>query len=108
MDPKKHWESVYGTRTPESVSGYTPHLQQSLHYVKAAALGSNASVIDVGGGESTLVDDLLAEGFDDITVLDISSTALEVAELGVDDGTSPGGVPNLISSGRRGAVAFRE
>jgi 2-polyprenyl-3-methyl-5-hydroxy-6-metoxy-1,4-benzoquinol methylase len=51
-----------------------------LRYVAQAATGPDAAIIDVGGGESTLVDDLLDQGFRDITVLDISATALEVTQ----------------------------
>lgn len=78
MSIQTHWESVYTTKSPESVSWYAAHLLQSLQYVKKAAPGMQASIIDVGGGESTLVDDLLADGYLDITVLDLFHTALEV------------------------------
>jgi len=81
MGTETHWESVYGTKSPEAVSWYAPHLLQSLHYVRRAAPSKQASIIDVGGGESTLVDDLLADGYQDITVLDLSRTALEVTQL---------------------------
>lgn len=78
MNTKSHWESVYGTKAPEAVSWYAAHLLLSLQYVRKAAPGKEAAIIDVGGGESTLVDDLLADGYSNITVLDISTTALEV------------------------------
>ena len=78
MSAKTHWESIYGTRSAESVSWYAPHLSASLQYIKSASPNAQAAVLDVGGGESTLVDDLLAAGFADLTVLDISATALEV------------------------------
>jgi len=78
MNARTHWESVYETKTPESVSWYAAHLSMSLQYVRQAAAGKDASIIDVGGGESTLVDDLSAEGYTNMTVLDISATALEV------------------------------
>ncbi len=80
MSIKEHWESVYGAKSPESVSWYAPHLLRSLHYVRKAAPEKQASIIDVGGGESTLVDDLLADGYLNITVLDLSRTALEVTQ----------------------------
>jgi SAM-dependent methyltransferase len=73
-----HWESVYRTKAPNTVSWYAAHLLLSMHYVRMAAPGKDASIIDVGGGESTLVDDLLAEGYDKLAVLDISPRALEV------------------------------
>jgi hypothetical protein len=63
------------TRSPDQVSWYRRHLEISLALVERAAGGRSASVIDVGGGESTLVDDLLTRGYQNITVLDISQTA---------------------------------
>jgi 2-polyprenyl-3-methyl-5-hydroxy-6-metoxy-1,4-benzoquinol methylase len=78
MSTKTHWESVYETKPAEAVSWYAPHLQESLRYVARAAENKNVAIIDVGGGESTLVDDLIKEGYSDVTVLDISATALEV------------------------------
>lgn len=80
VDKKMHWESVYETKSPDSVSWYAPHLLQSLHYVTKAVPNKDAFIIDVGGGESTLVDDLLAAGYSNVTVNDLSSTALEVAK----------------------------
>jgi SAM-dependent methyltransferase len=78
MNAKIHWESVYDSKAPEAVSWYAPHLRESLRYVDRAAAHKGVAVIDVGGGESTLVDDLLASGYGDVTVLDISAIALEV------------------------------
>ena len=78
MDIKTHWEKVYTTKAPDQVSWYRAHLETSLALVERAAGGRSASIIDVGGGESTLVDDLLARGYEDITVLDISQTAIDV------------------------------
>jgi 2-polyprenyl-3-methyl-5-hydroxy-6-metoxy-1,4-benzoquinol methylase len=80
VDAKAHWEKVYTTKAPEAVSWYRPHLETSLALVERAAAGSSASIIDVGGGESTLVDDLLARGYENITVLDVSQTAIEVTK----------------------------
>ena len=84
MDPRAHWENVYRGKPPDAFSWYRPHLEISLDLIERAAAGLNASIIDVGGGESTLVDDLLARGYRNVTVLDISSTALDVtaARLG--------------------------
>lgn len=75
---REHWEQVYGTKAPDAVSWYRPHLEESLRYIRATGLPPDAAVIDVGGGEATLVDDLLAAGYRDVTVLDISAQALEV------------------------------
>lgn len=80
MDAKTHWENVYATKVPEAVSWYRPHLETSLALIERAAHGASASIIDVGGGESTLVDDLLARGYQNITVLDISQTAIDVTK----------------------------
>jgi 2-polyprenyl-3-methyl-5-hydroxy-6-metoxy-1,4-benzoquinol methylase len=79
MDVKAHWETVYHTKAPDRVSWFRPHLETSLALIERTAAGRSASIIDVGGGESTLVDDLLARGYENITVLDVSETALEVA-----------------------------
>jgi 2-polyprenyl-3-methyl-5-hydroxy-6-metoxy-1,4-benzoquinol methylase len=79
-----HWNSVYSAKAPDSVSWYLPHLATSLELIKRFA-PRWPSVIDVGGGESTLADDLLAEGCRYITVLDISEEAINVSKkrLGV-------------------------
>ncbi len=75
-----HWEKIYNTKAPEAVSWYRPHLETSLGLIERAAGGLSASIIDVGGGPSTLVDDLLGYGYENITVLDISQTALDLAK----------------------------
>jgi ubiquinone/menaquinone biosynthesis C-methylase UbiE len=80
MDAVSHWESVYRSKPPDAVSWYRPHLDLSLRLIESALPDREAAIIDVGGGESTLVDDLLARGYHNLTVLDISRTALEVAK----------------------------
>src|SRR5579863_3446787 len=80
VNVKTHWEKVYTTKTPDQVSCYRPHLEASLTLIERAAGGVLASIIDVGGGESTLVDDLLARGYQNVTVLDISQTAIEMTK----------------------------
>lgn len=80
MNVRQHWEKVYGTRAPDQVSWFRPHLETSLTLIERATRGDrDASIIDVGGGASTLVDDLLERQYRNITVADISQTALEVA-----------------------------
>jgi 2-polyprenyl-3-methyl-5-hydroxy-6-metoxy-1,4-benzoquinol methylase len=79
-DPRSHWERVYQTKKPDEVSWYRAHLETSLALIEEAAPGRDARVIDIGGGESTLVDDLLAHGYRNVSVLDLSSTALDVAK----------------------------
>ena len=76
MTYKTHWETVYTTKTPDQVGWYEPHLQTSLAMIAKAGVGRTASIIDVGGGASTLVDDLLNAGFKHLTVLDLASAAL--------------------------------
>lgn len=75
-----HWENVYRTKAPDQVSWFRPHLETSLDLIERCAAGnSGASIIDVGGGASTLVDDLTGRGYTNVTVLDISQTALDIA-----------------------------
>lgn len=80
MTDRNHWENVYRTRAVDDVSWYRPHLEVSLQLIGDAAPDTNSAVIDVGGGEATLVDDLVARGYDDVTVLDISQAAIDVAK----------------------------
>ena len=77
MDAQTHWENIYGTKAADSVSWYRPHLETSLELIERAAPEHSASIIDVGGGESTLADDLLARGYQNISVLDISQIAVD-------------------------------
>jgi 2-polyprenyl-3-methyl-5-hydroxy-6-metoxy-1,4-benzoquinol methylase len=80
VDVKNHWEKVYTTKAPDAVSWYRPHLEKSLELIELASSGRSTSIIDVGGGESTLVDDLLLRGYKNITVLDVSETAIEMTK----------------------------
>jgi 2-polyprenyl-3-methyl-5-hydroxy-6-metoxy-1,4-benzoquinol methylase len=80
MDTRTHWEKIYRAKAPDAVSWYRPHLETSLALIERAAGGFSASILDVGGGESTLVDDLLARGYQNISVLDVSQTAIDVTK----------------------------
>ena len=80
MDAKSHWEKVYAAKAPDAVSWYRAHLETSLALIERAAPDPSSSIIDVGGGESTLVDDLLARGYENITILDVSQTAMDVTK----------------------------
>lgn len=80
MNSQTHWERIYREKAPDAVSWYRRHLETSLALIERASADRTASIIDVGGGESTLVDDLLARGFDNITVLDVSQTAIDVTK----------------------------
>ena len=79
MDRKKHWEQLYTTKKSDSVSWFQEHAEQSLRLIHATDIGSGAAIIDIGGGASTLVDDLVRESYRDITVLDLSAAALATA-----------------------------
>ncbi len=79
MDERQHWETVYTKKSADQVSWFQEHATRSLGIIRSIAPGQRARIIDVGGGASTLVDDLLADGFSDISVLDLSASALAVA-----------------------------
>jgi ubiquinone/menaquinone biosynthesis C-methylase UbiE len=77
MDAEAHWQKIYQTKAHDAVSWYRPHLDRSLALIESASPDRAASIIDVGGGESTLADDLLAKGYRSLTILDVSQTALD-------------------------------
>jgi 2-polyprenyl-3-methyl-5-hydroxy-6-metoxy-1,4-benzoquinol methylase len=78
-DLSEHWEKVYQTKSADAVSWFQEHATRSLNIIRSIGVQKSAGIIDVGGGASTLVDDLISDGFDRITVLDLSQSALEVA-----------------------------
>jgi SAM-dependent methyltransferase len=80
-----HWQRVYSEKSPERVSWYRPHLDSSLALIERIVPDRAAAILDVGGGASTLVDDLLARGYRNVTVLDIAATVLEVAQRRLGD-----------------------
>jgi SAM-dependent methyltransferase len=84
-DKKTHWEQVYETKTPEQVSWTQEIPKISLDFINSFKLEKTAKIIDIGGGDSKLVDCLLDEGFENITVLDISAKALEKAQKRLGD-----------------------
>lgn len=75
-----HWRTVYTDKQPDAVSWYQPTPQQSLLALDRFDAGPGQSLIDIGGGASTLVDALLARGWGDVTVLDIAAPALAAAQ----------------------------
>ena len=77
MNTQNHWEQVYQSKAADAVSWFRPHLERSLSLIEKAAPDRAMSIIDVGGGESTLVDDLLGAGYLDVSVLDISQAAID-------------------------------
>lgn len=79
MDTQAHWEGVYRGKAERETSWYREHLATSLALIDALALDKATPVIDIGGGRATLVDDLLARGYTDVAVLDLSESALAQA-----------------------------
>lgn len=77
MSIREHWDEVYRTKAPDEVSWYRPRLDRSLEWIDRMGLEKSAHIVDVGGGASTLVDDLLARDFERLSVADISVYALE-------------------------------
>ena len=85
LESKAHWEKVYQTKAPDKVSWYAPHLDTSIKLIERAAPKREARIIDVGGGESTLIDDLIHAQYQNLSVLDISSTAITFARHRLGD-----------------------
>ncbi len=85
MDPGAHWEQIYEKKAPNEVSWFEPVPQVSLELIGEAGIDRNAPAVDIGGGESRLAGELLTRGFTDITVADISSTALDEAKQQLGD-----------------------
>lgn len=84
---KPHWERVYASRPAEELGWYEPHLQTSFRFIHDLGLAVDASIIDVGGGAATLVDDLLDAGHRSITILDLSGKALSLTKARLGDKT---------------------
>lgn len=77
MNRQAHWEAIHRDKPADAVSWYRPHLDTSLRLIEEVASGRSASIIDIGAGQSTLVDDLLLRGYEYITVLDIAQAAVD-------------------------------
>src|SRR5688572_6911450 len=80
MENKTHWEKIYRAKESSQVSWYQLHPTMSLQYIQNTGVSRAGQIIDIGGGASTLVDHLLDDGFQNITVLDISAEALGIAK----------------------------
>ena len=78
---KEHWEKVYATKTPQEVSWTQERPAISLDFISSFQLEKSASIIDIGGGDSLLVDFLLDLGYTNLSVLDISAHAIERAKV---------------------------
>lgn len=77
---KSHWEHIYDVKTPEEVSWTQEKPETSLNFIHSFGIDKTAKIIDIGGGDSKLVDFLLEEGYENVSVLDISANALERAK----------------------------
>lgn len=80
LHKKQHWETIYETKSPEQVSWTQEVPKTSLDFIHSFGLDKTARIIDIGGGDSKLVDHLLDNGYENITVLDISAKALDRAK----------------------------
>lgn len=85
FDRKKHWENIYQTKELKDVSWFQPTPDTSLYFFKQYSIPLTSKVIDIGGGDSLLVDHLLDLGYQDISVLDISGAAIERAKQRLGD-----------------------
>jgi len=85
MPDRAHWDGVYASRPSDSLSWYQQGGGLSLEWIREIGLSPSAGIIDVGGGSSRLVDELLTAGYDDLTVLDLSRQALETAQSRLGD-----------------------
>jgi len=82
---KKHWENIYQTKELQDVSWFEPNPETSLDFFKKFNVPTTAKIIDIGGGDSFLVDHLLDLGYENITVLDISEAAINRAKNRLGD-----------------------
>ena len=85
FDKKAHWEDVYSDKASHEVSWYQQHPEYSLNLIKATGVDTSAHIIDIGGGASTLVDHMLDDGYQHLSVLDISSGAIQQAKKRLGD-----------------------
>ncbi len=81
FDRKNHWENIYNTKELKDVSWFQVRPETSLDFFKQFKVPTTAKIIDIGGGDSLLVDHLLDLGYQDISVLDISESAIERAKI---------------------------
>jgi ubiquinone/menaquinone biosynthesis C-methylase UbiE len=84
MDPKTHWETIYRTKDVHEVSWFQAEARRSLDLIARICPDRSAPIIDVGAGASVLVDNLLAAGYRDLSVLDLSEAALEISRERLD------------------------
>ena len=88
MDKKAHWENVFSTKTEKEVSWYQEYPKTSVNFITALQLPLDAKIIDIGGGDSYLMDALLDLGYTNLTLLDISAKAIERIKSRLGDNAS--------------------
>lgn len=86
---QSHWHAVYRDKAPTDVSWYQPVPTRSIQLIQSTGVAKSDPIIDAGGGASTLVDHLLLDGYEDITVLDISGQALQRSQQRLGDAAIP-------------------
>lgn len=92
---RTHWDTVYRTKDETAVSWFQAHPERSLSWIRSAAPSRSASIIDVGGGASRLVDALQAGGYRDLAVLDVSEEAVTKARARLKAGA--GGISWIVA-----------
>jgi len=90
MHSKSHRENVYHTKQTNQVSWFQGHAERSLQFIHSTGVAQDGHIMDVGGGTSALLDDLLREGYRNITALDISGAALQAAQVRLKADQRPG------------------
>jgi len=85
MNQRDHWNSVYEKNPPDKVGWYKFHLNLSLQWIREIGFPKDAAIIDVGGGASTLADDLVDAGYESLTIFDISEKALSLTKARLGD-----------------------
>ncbi len=76
MQSKEHWERVYTTKATDAVSWFQESATQSIDFINKSKVPLSASIIDIGGGASILIDNLVAKSYSNLSVLDLSGAAL--------------------------------
>jgi len=100
LERQAHWQNVYQTKGERDVSWFQESPAISLDLIRATGVGADASIIDIGGGTSRLVDVLVAEGFRSVTVLDLSEKALATSRKGLASALSAStGLSQMSQSG---------
>ena len=85
MQNQQHWQKVYTEKKPNQVSWYQKHAQLSIRLIAQLTASKNAPIIDIGGGASNLVDDLLNKGYQNLSVLDVSQAAINHTQTRLGD-----------------------